>query len=365
MPAAARHLLVLLLAGCAAERPATTTTASHPPEEVPTERTTPAPAPPEFAWQRSFQPVEPARNFAVLGQGAGLWRSPSAAEPLANLPHRTYGAVEVLGSEGDFLKVSLDWKVPSHVAQCRPPLSRLALEVFVRSDELVDVVIEAGVVDFQDGTGFNVAPGVLAVSRDDGSLRLSAYEAHFGGLAVNVPADAGLKLGKIYPAVEGPSQRFSGPREAGSVSAGGATHDYPEHGLLMAQAEHDPSHVLYGVSCLQIAGFYAPTPPPEIPVSVGGAGGGGTGSGTLGLPHGAIIGKGGPNPQFNGLYRIRAGAELTWPDGAPAGVTVREFMLQQPPERRGKRRCFVEHLDDYGPAHLDFCVAAADAELVG
>jgi hypothetical protein len=135
---------------------------------------------------------------------------------------------------------------------------------------------------------------------------------------------------------------------------------------VFARSMHDPNHIVAGGACLQLAGHFIADPAPEpVPPPSGGRGGGGTAEGTLGLPPGSIIGKGGPIPDFPNLWEIPIEAELTWPDGSPAGTTVQKFVIQQKPTRKGSRRCFVPYFDSDWLPGLRFCVEAKVARFIG
>lgn len=295
--------------------------------------------------------------------GTRLWASPKAREPVAAA--RRHGAVQVIGQADGFVEVALDWRPDADTAYCWPPAYPLALRVFVRKDELQDVVTKTKVVDFGDGTGLSIAPGAAVQSSSDG-LRLSSATVvrNHGGVSAVVPADTDLALGKIYtPARD--SRMHDVSLEPGTVRAGSKVYDYLANTPVFAYAEHDPSHVLYGAECLQIAGFHTARPErsggswvdershhDDFAVDLGG-----------------LIGKGGPQREFENLYEIPANAALSWPNGATAGTSVRALWIQRKPIRRGSRRCFTLALDSYAyggdMSTLEFCVGATVAKFIG
>lgn len=355
--------LALALSSCHAEPPPTPPpTATIEPEPPPE----PGPPPEPFAWQHELEPST-AGELALVSGGTSLWVSPTSREPVATAGRS--GAVAVLGHTDGFVEVALDWRPAPGVAHCWPPLYPLALRVFVREDELEDVVTNAKVVDFGDGTGLNIAPGASARSSDEG-LRLSAATTGRDQPPVRalVPVDSGLEFGKIYtPARD--SMMHDVSLEPGTIRVGGDVYDYSPPTPVFEYAEDDPHHVLYGVECLQIAGFH--TPRPER----------GTGSGAIhpadtrspyddpAVDLAGAIGKGGIPGDFEDLYEIPAGTALSWPDGAPGGTTVRALWIQRKPIRRGSRRCFTLALETHALGGelptLEFCVGAKVAELIG
>lgn len=356
--------LVLVLSSCHATPLAPAPTPITAVEPVPS----PQPgAPPEpFEWQHELVPST-AGERALVPSGTSLWISPTSREPVATAGRS--GAVEVLGRTDGFLEVALDWRPAPSVAQCWPPLYPLALRVFVREDELEDVVTHAKVIDLGDGTGFNIAPGAAARPSDEGLwLSAATIDRDQGVVRALVPNGSGLELGKIYTPAHDPMMHDVS-LEPGTVRVGDDEYDYWPPTPVFAYAEDDPHHVLYGVECLQIAGFHTPQPDR------------GTSSGAVdptdprspyedpAVDLAGAIGKGGPHGEFEDLYEIPAGAALSWPDGAPSGTSVRALLIQRTPIRRGSRRCFTLALETLGLGGerptLEFCVGAKVAKLVG
>jgi hypothetical protein len=365
---------LVLLASCRAEP----TQPPPPPTPIVIEEPAPAPEPPAFAWQHEFELVRDAGTFAVVPRGAGLWISADATEPAAIFTSRESlddGAVQVLGRVGEFVEVALDWRPAGDVAHCRPPLLGIGLRVFVREAELADVLALPHVIDFGDGTGLNVAPGVRVRPSDSG-IELEAIDSKpraFGLHArvdARLPADANLPIGKIYtPGRAVPGWREPELEHGGRLLVGSEEYWDPfDTYFVFARSKHDPNHVVIGGACLQLAGHYIANPAPDLAkrLPAGGRGGGGTGEGTIGGPFpGSIIGKGGPMRDFPNLWEIPIGAELTWPDGSPAGTTVQKFVIQQKPTRKGSRRCFVPYFDRELLPGLRFCVGAKVAQFIG
>jgi hypothetical protein len=361
--------VVLLLSSCRAEP----TQTPPPPPSTLIDEPAPVPAPPAFAWQHEFELVPDAATFAVVPRGAGLWISADASEPAAIFTSRERlddGAVLVLDRVGEFVEVALDWQPAGDVAHCRPPLLGLGLRVFVREAELADVVVEPTVIDFGDGTGFNLAPGVRVRASDKG-FDLEAIGLH-ARMNAHLPADANLPIGKIYtPARVVPGWREPELEYGSRMLVGGEEYEDPfGRYWLFARSMHDPNHVVIGGACIQLAGHVIANPPPDLaklpPAPPAGGGGGGTAHGTLGGPFpGSIIGKGGRYREFAHLWEIPKGAELTWPDGSPAGTTVQPFVIQQKPTRRGSRRCFMPYFDREWLPGLRFCVGAKVAQFIG
>jgi hypothetical protein len=363
----------LVLSSCRAEP-------TQPPTVIEEPAPAPAPEPPAFAWQHEFELARDAGTFAVVPRGAGLWTSPDATEPAAiftSHDHLDDGAVQVLGRVGEFVEVALDWRPAGDVAHCRPPLLGIGLRVYVRETELADVVALPTVIDLGDGTGLNVAPGVRVRASDRGiELEAIGLEPRAFGLHARVdarlPADANLPIGKIYtPGRAVPGWREPELEHGGRLLVGSEEYsDLFGTYFVFARSKHDPNHVVIGGACLQLAGHYIANPAPDLaklpPAGGRGGGGGGTGEGTLDWPvPGSIIGKGGPMRDFPNLWEIPIGAELTWPDGSPAGTTVQKFVIQQKPTRKGSRRCFVPYFDREFLPGLRFCVGAKAAQFIG
>jgi hypothetical protein len=336
----------------------------------------PVPAPPAFAWQHEFELASDVGTFAVVPRGAGLWTSPDATEPAAIFTSRDYlgdGAVQVVGRVGEFVEVALDWLPAADVAHCRPPLLGIGLRVFVREAELADVVALPHVIDLGDGMGLNVAPGVRVRASDSGViLEAGGFKPRdLGRVHARVPAGANLPIGKIYtPARAVRGWREPEPEHGGHLHVGSEEYWDPFGMYVFARSMNDPNHVVIGGTCLQLAGHFIasdPAPDPEPAESpIGGRGGGGTGEGTIGGPFpGSIIGKGGPMRDFPNLWEIPIGAELTWPDGSPAGTTVQTFVIQQKPTRKGSRRCYMPYFDREWLPGLRFCVGAKVAQFIG
>jgi hypothetical protein len=365
----------LVLSSCRAEP----TQPPPPPTVIEEPAPAPVPEPPAFAWQHEFELARDAGTFAVVPRGAGLWTSPDATEPAAIFTSREHlddGAVQVLGRVGEFVEVALDWRPAGDVAHCRPPLLGIGLRVYVRETELADVVALPTVIDLGDGTGLNVAPGVRVRASDNG-IELEAIDLKprdfglYARVEARLPADANLPIGKIYtPGRAVPGWREPEPEHGGRILVGSDEYWDPFHMYVFARSKHDPNHVVIGGACLQLAGHFiagsAPEPEPAKPPIAGRGGGGGTGEGTLDWPvPGSIIGKGGPMRDFPNLWEIPIGAELTWPDGSPAGTTVQKFVIQQKPTRKGARRCFVPYFDREFLPGLRFCVGAKVAQFIG
>jgi hypothetical protein len=341
-------------------------------EPAPTSPPVEPPRPREFTWHREFELAPAAGSFAVVPRGAGLWLSPDAEGPAAVFTKRKGfgegGVVQVLGRVGEFVEVQLDWQSRSTEAHCHPPVLGLGLRVFVREVELADVVLKPQVIDFGDGTGFNIAPGVVVSAKEDDVL-LQACNMQSSDIEVSVhaSADASLQVGKIYT----PARMLAGPREqvsdGGTIEAGGEAYVDWFGMTLFGRSERDPDHVLIGGECLQIAGSYIPRRSLRWPrIDRYGS-----------VYHGLIdpfdlsmeglIEKGVLHREIPKLWMIPAGAELSWPDGTPAGTTVREFVIRQAPTHAGSQSCFIPYFDfewSWAPG-LRFCVAAELVETVG
>ncbi|MEZ4451853.1 MAG: hypothetical protein R3B09_20485 [Nannocystaceae bacterium] len=332
------------------------------PEPASAPESPPTPESPSFAWQRSRE-RSTAGDFAQIAPGTELWTSPRARVAVARATRE--GVVQVFGEVDGFVEVGLDWLPDPAAAHCGPPLYSLGLRVFVRKDDLVDVVTEAQGIDFGDGTGFNVAPGVPVEPRGD-LLALSAGTLwrNRRGIHVVAPAASGLQIGKIYTPARA-SQEHGGLLGPGRVRAGEREYKCAAGTPVFAHAEHDPGHVLYGVECLQIAGFYTPEASAEEPWIVDPADTRSAHDDTA-VDLAGAIGKGGAAWEFRDLYEIPAGAALTWPNGAPAGTSVRKLWIQRRPIRRGSRRCFTLALSKIeDSAMIEFCVGARVARFIG
>ncbi len=232
----------------------------------------------------------------------------------------------------------------------------------------MDVVTEAEVLDFGDGTGSNIAPGV-GVEREGDRLELSAGAlvsrpgTRLGTVRVKPPADTELSIGKIYTPVLASGARGRQIAD-GTIRSGSEIYTYSGDSRVFARAEDDPAHILFGVECLQIAGFHAASP--DIQRSRGVTRSRSPYDETA-VDFAGMVGKGGPLRDFPNLYEIPKGAALTWPDGAPAGTSVRKLLIQRKPIRRGARRCFTLALSElsFDRTMIEFCVGAKVATFVG
>lgn len=326
----------------------TPTTAS--PEPAPT----PEPAP--FAWRHTFVSDPDAGTFAVVTPGTRLFQRPGGPGVVVDEWHPR--VVKVLGQEGDLLEVALDWPDDPGVRHCLlAPFAEVGLRVFVREDALADVVAESLNIETGYNAGIVVAPGVLAYISSDGARPVWTLAARSRGSsrAMTMTGDhlriqthtAPSALAKTYTPVRVDSLRpkldAPAPFSIAMDERAIAQLDYGEAdtrllGSLYAQSPDDPDRVVFGTSCLQVAGRV------NRALESNGAGGAGCGRGPF---------------AWEDRWQIPAGTPLTWRTGGPAGELFRELTLGQAPTRRGRRSCFAPSFGCGSYPDLAVCVPTA------
>lgn len=317
---------------------------------------------PPFAWRHEFVAAPEAGTFAVVDLGTKLRKHPRSDSKTWTVDGWHPRVVKVLGRQGDFIEVELDWPEDLEVVHCLlAPASLLGLRMFVREEELADVTTASVSMETGDEAGVVAAPGVLVRTHEEGPIqqwvltarlhvqRYIGTASYFAwstedslSVEVSVPIPA---VGKLYTPmhVDSLRQALRTPvRFSTEVAQGTARRiHYGEgpmrlRGEVYSQSSSDPDHVVVGAPCLQIAGLVSGTEP-------GGAAGGGGGA---------------LSPVPRDSWTIPAETALTWRSGGAAGRLYRTIELDAAPRRRGDRRCFVPLLGHDDARDLEVCVPA-------
>lgn len=349
----------LLCAACRAApspEPATPPAAVAPAAPTTQPAAAPEPKPAPFAWRHTFVSDPDAGTFAVVLSGARLFKRPGGPGVLIDEWHPR--VVKVLGQEGEFFEIALDWPVDPAVRHCLlAPFADIGLRVFVREDDLADVVTKSMNIETGKDAGIVVAPGVLAYVSGAGARPIWTFAARTRSLSGAATASgqylrltartAPSALAKTYAPIRVDSLRstlddpkpFSiemGERAIAQLDYGEA--DTRLRGPIYAQSPSDPDRVVFGADCLQVAG--------RVNRALKSNGAGGAGCGRDPFP-------------WEEHWQIAAGTNLTWRTGGPAGELYREITLGSPPKRRGRRSCFAPSFGCGRYPDLAVCVPTA------
>jgi hypothetical protein len=317
---AAIGLVAVLNGGCEPAEPS-----SRPPTETPrpVEPAVEQPEPAPFVWRHEFVSAQGVGEFAVLAHGARLLADDRDDAP-AWIVGVDAGVVEVVARGDEFIEVQLDWEHDETVGHCvRNPFTNVGLRMFVREDQLADVVVRSTSIEIGEGVGINVAPGTLVLQgRDEVRLWTEDELGHRLELPLALEHAARLPLGKFYAPARADSLRSSLPGLAGEHDRGWLF--YGDHQAFISEShrvfardEADPDHVVLGTACSQVAGRLHP----GVDERLGGM----------------LVCESPPEPSWT----IAAGVPLRWADGRPAGQTHRELQFSGRTSVKGRARCFT------------------------
>ena len=325
----------------------------------PTRVEAPAPAPqpepePPFEWRHDLVAAPEAGTFAVLVANASMRKRPSLDAPAITHRDRA-GVVRVIERGEVFTEIELHWPDNPEVHHCFPaPLASIGLRLFVTDDALFDVIREPTTFEFGAGEGLILAPGVVVThdrvpshaSRLNVVKRLGQDAVRAGGTFVELVTERPLPaVGKTYAPVRADSVRGSLgiPYESLVADEEGVLFvDYGRYraryfGYVHAQSATDPSHLVVGNACMQVAGHAFRVELDEL----------GTGGTTCGV-----------SLSVREYWVVDAGTELTWASGGVAGRLHDAFSVWSKPRRKGKRRCFTPKMGCYHDEALEVCVPA-------
>lgn len=289
----------------------------------------------------------PAPDTVVIPPGAALYMAPSPdaaggtlGPPIADPAERVQAArrAVLVAQVGDFVHVRT---TPTRAGMCSTALAAwpLALDLYVRTDELQPMVAKAHTVSGGGKTQLQIRASVPAVADDQGRLHLASHD-----MRAVVPA-AGIALSTM--ARRGPALPNGG--HDGGVHE--ALHITAENGAFSADVDTEPLGWAVGVhrrekertlinaenSCLFVTGWTTAAVTDER-----------TGGG--------LLGSLGPARDKPG-WEVPPDTALTWVDGSPAGQTLSKwwFAAEAAQDLDG-RLCAPVGMGD--PARLRACAPA-------
>ncbi|MFO7563646.1 MAG: AgmX/PglI C-terminal domain-containing protein [Enhygromyxa sp.] len=351
-----------LVLGCKSESPAKTE-----PEGAPTDDRSAAdeaaPSPQPEASQPAEPKLPPAGAFVVIAADAPVYvAADQSGEPLPANSRGVDRTAKVLGVREGLIEVeSLDASTLRACAGGFEFAEQARLRLFVRPDALRPVLTSPQTLSFEDGTEFELLPGVpvrgsgaeKAIAVGPNELRASIDEA---------------KLGRWFDAVPSRASIIDALGMRSGITAGLALR-YGEHGFVaddesfgIGSTEGKGSHLSFRNGCGRFLlrpdtspdapreGLYARKGEREHEPDPGVWGG---------LPLAPDTDD--PSQADKPLctlerWLVPARSELLWPDGSEAGELLSEHMLADEPDASQARACF--ELD----GGVEVCVASSAVE---